>query len=150
MSLASYLSALDLAAQEAEAAERTFRAEADARSKALAAARAEAYRRVNFLRPLAGVIGGADPEDAVRRGSAYLRDRLGWTEDTPARVEVLAHFAPVATAIHYALADAPAGDEITDPAAAMATFETWYLETRETPFWYLFEHYMPETPLVDF
>ena len=32
----------------------------------------------------------------------------------------------------------------------LAQFEAWYREAHGTPFWILFEHYMPETPLVDF
>jgi len=34
--------------------------------------------------------------------------------------------------------------------AALAQFETWYAQTHTTPFWTLFEHYIPETPRVDF
>jgi hypothetical protein len=33
---------------------------------------------------------------------------------------------------------------------ALAAFEAWYAGNRPTPFWVLFEHYIPETPQVDF
>lgn len=151
MSLATYLSSLQEAAESAEAAERAFRAEAEARTKALASARAEAFRRVNFLKPLAEIIAGAEsPEVAVANAQAYLRNRLGWEEMTPAREDVLTHFAPVGLAIHRALADGATSEDMPDAPGAMAAFEAWYAETRETPFWHLFEVYMPETPLVDF
>ena len=42
------------------------------------------------------------------------------------------------------------GQEPPDPAAALAAFEAWYQGARGTPFWILFETYMPETPVVDF
>ncbi|MEP9378187.1 hypothetical protein ABLE91_15845 [Aquabacter sp. CN5-332] len=151
MSLATYLSSLQQAAEAAEAAERAFRTEAEARTKALAAARSEAYRRINFLRPLAEMVGGAEsPDVAVLHAQAYLRTRLGWDETTPAREEVLTRFAPVALAIHFALAEGEPPEGTEDAPAAMATFEDWYAQTRESSFWYLFEHYMRETPLVDF
>jgi len=34
--------------------------------------------------------------------------------------------------------------------AALASFEAWYRDTHPGPFWALFDHDMPETPLVDF
>ena len=37
-----------------------------------------------------------------------------------------------------------------DPGGALAAFEAWYAETRKSPFWDLFECYIPETPRVDF
>ena len=33
---------------------------------------------------------------------------------------------------------------------ALDEFETWYHSTHPNAFWVLFEHYMPETPRVDF
>ncbi|OYX82953.1 MAG: hypothetical protein B7X99_08905 [Rhizobiales bacterium 17-65-6] len=173
MSLETYLSTLRATAAAAEAAETAFRAEAEARSRALAAARAEAYRRMNFLTTLAETVAAApDADTAVRTACAHLCVRLGWDEVTPARTEVLDHFAPVVRTIHASITgaapDAPgeaaageaargamaAGDAAENPppdaSAAMQAFEQWYGSTRESTFWYLFEHYMPETPLVDF
>lgn len=157
MSLATYLTSLEQAAEAAASAEHAFKVEAEARGRALAAARAEAFRRMNFLKGLAESLGAsASGEEAVQTAHAYLRNRLGWDEATPARSEVLEHFTPVALAIHGAIQGTGAPDaEPADAAgpdapAAMAAFEDWYVATRETPFWYLFEHYMPQTPLVDF
>lgn len=156
MKLATYLTSLEQAAEAAAAAEHAFKVDAEVRGRMLAAARAEAFRRLNFLKGLAERLeSAADAEEAARAAQAYLRNRLGWDEVTPARTEVLDHFEPVARAVHAAIApEAPAESASTEgasgAAAAMAAFEDWYGATRETPFWYLFEHYMPETPLVDF
>jgi hypothetical protein len=36
------------------------------------------------------------------------------------------------------------------PAEALAGFEAWYAAETGTPFWALFDRYVPETPVVDF
>lgn len=141
---AAFLAALDAEKRIADVAETDFRREAAARTEALALARAHAYRRADLMTALAAAVAeAADPEMAGAAGQALLRARLGWSDDSEARAEVLARFAPVAAAVF-------AADGETPPAAALAAFEDWYLSTRQTPFWYLFEHYIPDTPLVDF
>lgn len=141
---AGFLTALDAAKRIADAAETDFRREAAARTEALAMARAHAYRRADLMGSLAAAVAEAtDAEMAGAAGQALLRARLGWSDDSEARAEVLARFAPVAVALF-------AADAEPTPAAALAAFEAWYLATRQTPFWYLFEHYLPDTPLVDF
>ncbi|QTL05470.1 hypothetical protein J5J86_09405 [Aquabacter sp. L1I39] len=148
-----FLAALAGRAQEADAAEGRFRAEMEARAAALAHARAEAHRRANFLRLVATSAASAEsPEAAEIAALSLIRNRFGWDQETPARAEVLTQFAPLARALHAA-AQAEAGGEnedLNDPAKALADFENWYAETRESSFWDLFEHYMPETPRVDF
>lgn len=157
--LAVFLAALDDAKQAASVAEEAFRKEAAARAEALARERAYAWRRADLMAGLAATL--ADIEDdamAGAAGQALLRARLGWSSDSAAREDVLARFAPVAVALHRAgrcgaQTEAPTEmptEAPPDPAAALAAFEDWYLATRESPFWYLFEHYMPETPRVDF
>jgi hypothetical protein len=37
-----------------------------------------------------------------------------------------------------------------DIGDALARFEAWYAATHSGPFWALFEHYVTETPVVDF
>ena len=65
------------------------------------------------------------------------------------RAGVLARFASVAQALFATLKPNDDNGE-ADIAAALAQFETWYAQTHTTPFWTLFEHYIPETPRVDF
>lgn len=134
-----------------EQAEQEFRATMNARVAELAQARAFAYRRMNVMRSLFDTVSsGLDRDAAVARAVAMLRDRLGWREDSDARQEVLAQYENVAQAAFDAAH--PSDDNTPTPAVAEAlgAFETWYLEARGKPFWVLFEHYMPETQLVDF
>ena len=151
MTRLAFLGALQAAAHDAEAAEAAFRRNAAARIAALEQEGAFAFRRVNFLRAIADAVSGAEDEQAAAaHANAALHARLGWTSDSEARSAVVARFAPVAEALFLALpseADRPAP---ADVRAALASFETWYAETHERPFWALFEHYVPETPLVDF
>ncbi|MGZ8373117.1 MAG: hypothetical protein ACXW3G_10415 [Rhodoplanes sp.] len=147
-----FLDELQAAAHDAETAEAAFRRNAAARIAALEQERAFAFRRVNFMRAVAEAVASAEDEDAaVAHASAALRARLGWSSDSEARSAVLARFAPVAEALF--LAQPLEADRPTSPAdvrAALASFEAWYAETHARPFWALFEHYVPETPLVDF
>lgn len=141
---AAFLARLDAEKTAADIAETEFRAEAARRTDALARARAYAYRRADLMASLATAIADApDAEMAAAAGQAMLRARLGWSTDSDARTEVLTRFAPLAVAVFEA--DAQGG-----PEAALAAFEEWYLATRQSAFWYLFEHYLPDTPLVDF
>ncbi|MFG1257981.1 hypothetical protein V5F79_11655 [Xanthobacter flavus] len=141
---AAVLARLDAAKVAADVAETAYRAEAARRTEELARERAHAWRRADLMRSLAGTLDGiGDAEMAVAAGQALLRARLGWSDDSEARAEVLARFAPVAVAL-FEMESAAA------PEAALAAFEDWYATTRQSAFWYLFEHYLPDTPLVDF
>lgn len=149
--LAAFLTQLDAAKAAADVAEIAFRAEAAARTQELATERAHAYRRADLMASLARTVEDAEsPDLAAAAGQALLRARLGWDTDSAARTDVLEHFSAVALALHGAAADEAAPAEAADPHAALADFEAWYLSTRESPFWYLFDHYLPETPVVDF
>lgn len=140
---AGFLAGLETAKHAAAVAETAFRREAAERAEALAAARAHAHRRAELMMALcASIAGVADAEMAAATGQALLRTRLGWDTDSDARAEVLTRFAAVAVALFEA--------EAHDPQAELAAFEDWYQSSRQSPFWYLFDHYMPDTPLVDF
>jgi hypothetical protein len=147
----TFLDALKTAADDAEKAEAQFRSEIAGRIKALEQERAFAFRRLNLMRAVAEVIASAESEEiAVASGVAMLRARLGWSSDSEARSEVLSRFAPVAQAAFASLAPPQAEAEEADVPKALAEFEAWYAATHPQPFWVLFEHYMPETPRVDF
>lgn len=148
---ATFLDALKDAADAAEAAEARFRREIAQRTRELEHARAFAFRRLNFMRAIADAVVSAESEEAaVASASAVLRDKLGWANDSEARDVVIAHFVPVSQAVFASLAPPEAEVEAPDVGAALAGFESWYASTHENPFWVLFEHYMPETPRVDF
>jgi hypothetical protein len=148
MTQAGYLDALAAAARDAEAAEAAYRREASARIAALEAERAFAYRRLNWMKAVAGAIAGAEDEaDALARTRAALTDRVGWTAEDESRAEVLARFEAVARAIFAAMT--PQNREALDVAAALADFEAWYLDSRGRPFWDLFRQSVVELPLVE-
>ena len=146
----SYLDAFKAAADHAEATEGQFRREAVQRIAALERERTFAYRRLNLVRTITEALTGVETEEiAVANALAVLRSRLGWSADSEARTEVLARFASVAQAVFCSLGRS---EDVPMPSvqSALAEFESWYAGTHRTPFWVLFEHYVPETPLVDF
>jgi hypothetical protein len=149
--MTSFLDVLVQAAEEAQQAEAAFRCEVAARTKALEQERAFAYRRLNFMRAIAGAIADAESEEiALASAQAVLRERLGWSSDSEARNEVVTCFASVARAAFASLAPSEAEPAEADVGQALAAFEAWYAATHPRPFWTLFETYMPETPRVDF
>jgi len=136
-----FLDRLKADADRAEKAEDAYRREAAQRVKALEQERSFAYRRLNLLRAVAGAMAEATEEKAAIAAAEHvLRDKLGWASDSAPRLAVLRQFDAVASAMHGAAQE----------AAALAAFEAWYHEAHGSPFWILFEHYMRETPLVDF
>ena len=150
MTVTSFLENLHVAARDADLAEAAFRREVAARVAELERDRAFAYRRFNLMRAIAEAVSQAQEEQpAVAYALAALRNRLDWESDSDARAAVLTQFAPVAQAMFASLVpDERQAD--TDVCAALTRFETWYSENHTTPFWTLFENYMPETPRVDF
>jgi len=148
----SYLDALKLAADGSSRAEDEFRSQISARIKELEKQRSFAFRRLNLMKEVASVIAGAESEEiAVAGATAVLRAKLGWADDSEARVAVVSSFAPVAQAMFASLAPAESDDEPRpDVLKTLSEFEAWYAETHPNPFWVLFENYMPGTPVVDF
>jgi hypothetical protein len=154
MTAMSYLDDLAAATRAAEAAEAGYRREAAARLAALETARALAYRRLNWMKAVVEIVAVAeDQEGAAAQARTALRARLGWSGDDETHAEVLARFAAVAETLFAHLtpeAQTPPATEAADVGAALAAFEAWYDEAHGRSFWALFEHYIPETPLVDF
>ena len=149
---ASYLDALKLSADRSAIAENEFRSQIAGRIKELERQRSFAFRRLNLMKEVSGVIAGAESEEiAVAAATAVLRAKLGWTNDSEARVAVVSSFAPVAQAMFASLAPVESDDEEKpDVIGTLGEFEAWYAATHPNPFWVLFENYMPETPVVDF
>jgi len=147
---ASFLDALHVAAGRAETAEGQYRREAAQRISALERERVFAYRRLNLMRAVADAVAGSESEElAVASAQAILRSKLGWNSDSEARTELLSRFAPVGQAVFCGLA-ASEEPPVASVEEALAAFEAWYEGDRRTPFWILFEQYVPETPRVDF
>jgi hypothetical protein len=157
MTAMSFLESLQVAAHDADVAEAAFRRELATRVAAIEQNRAFAYRRLNLMKAVAEAVGQAEEEEpAVAYALAVLRSRLGWESDSDARAAVLARFAPVAQAMFVSLTPDEQPSESNkqpsdlDIGAALMRFEAWYSESHTTPFWTLFENYMPDTPRVDF
>ena len=143
--------ALQAAADRAAEAETSFRRESTQRIATLARERSFAYRKLNLVRAVAGAVVMAENEDAVAGlAGAVLRREFGWSSDSDARAAVLDRFAPVALAIFRSFVSPEKDSGCADVLAALAAFEAWYAETHSGPFWALFDHYVPETPVIDF
>jgi len=142
-----FLAALKCAADQASEAEESFRRDIGARMKELERQRAFAWRRLNLMRGIdESIAPAANEEDAVAAADSALRLKLGWGDDSPARSEVLSHFAAIPRAVF-----ASRGKEAeVDVVATLANFEEWYRDTHPGPFWALFDYEIPETPVVDF
>jgi hypothetical protein len=142
-----FLEALKCAADQASDAEEAFRREIATQMKELERERAFAWRRLNLMRGVDEVIApAANEEDAVAAADAALRLKLGWSDDSPARSEVLSRFATISRALFTNHTE----EAQIDVAATLAGFEEWYRDTHPGPFWALFDYEMPETPVVDF
>lgn len=136
---ASFLLDLKTAAEAARTAEGSFRREAALRIAALEEERAFAFRRFNLMQAISGSMDTAESEEiAVANAFAALRTRLGRNSDSEPQVEAVARFAPVALAVFRA--QTTHEDEDASLAhKALADFERWYVETRRSSFWSLFE-----------
>jgi hypothetical protein len=147
----TFLDRLKVAADTASAAEATFRQQAAQRIAVLDRERAFAFRRLNLMRAIADAIIETETEEqAVAGALATLRAKLDWSSESDARARVLSRFSAVAQAVFANLMPSDNDALLPDVAQALVEFETWYAETRGTPFWVLFDHYRSETPVVDF
>lgn len=148
---APFLDAMKSATEAADKSEAALREEFSRRLKSIEQDRAFAYRRYNLMRAIAEGVAASDSEEiAIGNALAVLRSRLGWGSDSEARSAVLSHFAAVGRAVFISMAPPEAEAEEVDVAAVLKQFEDWYAQKHGSPFWILFENYMPETPVVDF
>lgn len=147
----SFLDDLQQAAVRADGAEAELRKEITERMKVIEQERVFSYRRLNLMKLVAESVANAESaEIAVANSVAILRERLGWFEDSEPRMATLERFAPVGKAVFLSLAPPEAEAPEADVLTSLKAFETWYLERFKSPFWVLFEHYIRETPVVDF
>ncbi|MEI6201295.1 MAG: hypothetical protein WCP68_05045 [Enhydrobacter sp.] len=146
----------------AETAERTVRADYEARLKKAETARAYAWRRLNMLSEMAR-IAAAEPdcELAVERQLVALFREIGWIEGGLGELgesaqPFVSRLRPIAEALHAQCHPLPAADGDSaaepppDPITAFRAFETWYEVDRGQPLLQAFERYVPPTPLVEF
>jgi hypothetical protein len=148
--ICGYLAGLEAAADAAAHRETAFRKEAPQRIATLERERAFAYRRLNLIRAIAGVVGGAESEDsAVGAGLAMLRAKVDETGKSSVTTPVVTHFAPVVASVFHVV-EGEGEPPVSAIGETLAVFEAWYLATYNKPFWTLFEHVVAQTPVVDF
>lgn len=147
----TFLDDLQHAAVRADGAEAELRKEVAARLKTIEQDRAFAYRRLNLMRSIAEAVAHAESEEiAVANSLAVVRERLGWSSDSEPRMAALQQFASVGKAVFLSLAPPESEAPDADVLGALRAFEAWYEQKHGSSFWILFEHYIPETPVVDF
>lgn len=98
---------------------------------------------VSDMAAVAHAAGRPDAAEAAHAASVTTATEAAHTADVTAATEA-AHAASVTDTTEDGTPAAPG------PQEALAAFEDWYFSTRQSAFWSLFDHYMPETPLVDF
>jgi hypothetical protein len=138
------------AAKEAHRAEMELRKQLAEQLSRLERERAFAFRRSAFVRLLATSATSQQNEDeaAAAQGRA-VAEELGWDGKSKAHEAILEEIKPLGGMIWRLLQDK--GEESgSDVAAKLAQFEVWFQEKHGTPFYTLFDQYVPEAPLVDF
>jgi len=135
------------AVQEAEAALRKSMAAEIAR---LEREREIAFRRTRLIGLLSSSAGGFETEDeAVSAQCFAVRTEFGWDGESDAHKSVLEEMKPLARAIWECVCEGKSGSAEA-VAAELKKFEAWFQMKRGTPFYVLFDQYVPEAPLVDF
>ncbi len=134
-------------AQEAEAALRKAMAAEIAR---LERERETAFRRTRLIRLLASSAAGFETGDeAVAAQCAAVRQEFGWHGESDAHKSIVEKMRPLAGAVWQCVRETDTGpaEAVT---AELEKFEAWFQMERGTPFYVLFDQYVPEAPLVDF
>ncbi|MGQ0485022.1 MAG: hypothetical protein ACT4SY_06695 [Hyphomicrobiales bacterium] len=143
----------ELAAQEAHRAEADYARQFEIELARRKRAREFAFRRLGLVRVLIKSACGDSDEAAVAAQVECLRAELGWHELSPPKEKIVEEFKKLAAVIHASAAAAgDAGSKKRRPtiAAAFVKFEAWYEQETGAPFLALFDHEIPEMPLVDF
>ena len=154
-----FLSALYQTALAAQREEISFR-DSVAREIALRTlARKYAFRRLSLAEMMVRAARRAENEEqAIAAQTAALRAEMNWHGDTEQRRRIFAAWRPVSLAAWNAVrpqstetgeqASEPA--ELPDIAAALATFEAWYLAEFGSNYLDILEVEMQELPVVEF
>lgn len=146
----AYLEGLGSIARDASIAEEQFRKQAAQRAEELKAERAFAYRRLNLMKAIGRAVGSAESEeDALKSGRDVFFREVSWNGATQKQKEVADQFNAVILAVWGAVRPDQEADEQPLVGDALATFEKWYEESRNTAFLNLMEREIVELPLVE-
>ena len=155
----SFLSALHQTALAAQREEISFRNNVAREIASRELARKYAFRRLSLAELMVQAARRAESEDqAIATQTAALRAEMGWHGDTEQRRRIFAAWRPVSLAAWDAVR--PRSDEAGEPsaalaerpdiAAALATFEAWYLAEFGSNYLDILEVEMQELPVVEF
>ncbi|RUM97091.1 hypothetical protein EET67_14585 [Pseudaminobacter arsenicus] len=146
----AYLEDLGSIAREASIAEEQFRKQAALRAEELKTERAFAFRRLNLVKAIGRAVSSAEnEEDALKIGRNVFFREVSWNGATQKQKEVADQFDAVVLAIWSAVRPAEETDEQPLVGDALAAFEKWYGENRNTAFLNLMEREIVELPLVE-
>jgi hypothetical protein len=148
--VAALVSEFEASARNAQQAETLLRKKMAEEIAALERQRAFAFRRTNFVRLLASSAAGLEKEDeATAAQGRALSEELGWHGESEAHKAILEEMKPVGRSVWQCVCGT--GPQVTaDVSAALGSFEAWFERTHGTPFYGLFDRYVPEVPVVDF
>jgi hypothetical protein len=151
-----FLSALHQTALAAQREEISFRNNVAREIASRELARKYAFRRLSLAELMVQAARRAESEEqAIAAQAAALRTEMGWHGDTEQRRRIFAAWRPVAMAAWDAVrprTDEPSATpaERPDIAAALATFEAWYLAEFGSNYLDILEVEIQELPVVEF
>jgi hypothetical protein len=146
----AYLEDLGAVAREASIAEEQYRKQAALRAEELKAERAFAFRRLNLVKAIGRAVSSAEnEEDALKTGRSVFLREVSWNGATQKQKEVADRFNPVILSVWSAVQPEQEMEEQPLVGDALAAFEDWYRESRNTAFLNLMEREIVELPLVE-
>lgn len=154
-----FLSALHQTALAAQREEISFRNNVAREIASRELARKYAFRRLSLAELMVQAARRAESEEqAIAAQAAALRTEMGWHGDTEQRRRIFAAWRPVSMAAWDAVRprsdahDEPSttSAERPDIAAALATFEAWYLAEFGSNYLDILEVEIQELPVVEF
>jgi hypothetical protein len=151
-----YLDALQRIASDCEAEERRYRREAQRRIEELAAARVDAYRRLNVLKAMVEAAATqAEPDASIAAQVRRVGQMTGWSESDAGWQDFRTALGEVAACIHEDLNPMDGVErsrevEARSVTAAFQSFEAWYRGHFGAAFLALLEPDAQFQPAVDF
>jgi len=147
---AALLAQFESAAKTAQEAEAALGKTVAAQIARLEREREIAFRRTRLIRLLATAADSFEKEnEAVAAQCAAMRNEFGWHGESEAHKSILEEMKPLAAAVWQCVCETETGTAEA-VGVELANFEAWFQATRGSPFYALFEQYVPESPLVDF
>jgi hypothetical protein len=145
------LKPFERAAEDAHRAEAEYAKQFEVELARRKRAREFAFRRLGLVRELVKAARANSDEAAIAAQVDCLRSEVGWHDLSPAKEKIVEEFRKLASAIHAnAVVDAKGKTPPPTIAVAFTDFETWYAKETGGAFLALFDHEIPEMPLVDF